>query len=78
MFQIIINQFRQIFRNDKPSNYMTYSHSAGNLFVFVGWCLMPFQQYFSYIVAVSFIGEENRKTQRKPPTSRMSLTNFIT
>jgi hypothetical protein len=27
-----------------------------------------FQQYFSYIVAVSFIGEGNRSTQRKPPT----------
>jgi hypothetical protein len=31
-----------------------------------------FQQYFSYIVAVSFGGGE------KPPTFRKSLTNFIT
>jgi len=30
---------------------------------------------FSYIVAVSFIGGGN---QRKPPTCRKSLTNFIT
>jgi len=32
-----------------------------------------FQQYFSYIVAVSFIGGGNRCTQRKPPTNRKSL-----
>jgi hypothetical protein len=41
-------------------------------------CLMVFnatQQYFSYIVAVSFIGGGN---QRKPPTYHKSLTNFIT
>ena len=29
-----------------------------------------FQKYFSYIVAVSFIGGINRTTQRKPPTWR--------
>jgi hypothetical protein len=33
------------------------------------WCLMPIQQYFSYIVAVSFIDEGN---QRKPLTCRKS------
>jgi hypothetical protein len=27
-----------------------------------------FQQYFSYIVTVSFIGGGNRSTQRKPST----------
>jgi hypothetical protein len=37
-----------------------------------------FQQYFSYIVAVSFIGGGNRSTRRKPPTYPKSLTNFIT
>ena len=39
-----------------------------------------FQQYFSYIVAVSFIGGGNRhgSTSRKPPTCRKSLSNFIT
>jgi hypothetical protein len=40
--------------------------------------LRHFQQYFSYIVAVSFIGGKNRRTRRKPLTSRKSLTNFIT
>jgi len=29
-------------------------------------------------VTVSFIGGGNRSTQRKPPTSRKSPTNFIT
>jgi len=36
------------------------------------------RQYFSYIVAISFIGGGNRSTQRKPQTWRKSLTNFIT
>jgi hypothetical protein len=36
--------------------------------------LRHFQQYFSYIVAVSVIGRGN---QIKPPTCRKSLTNFI-
>jgi hypothetical protein len=30
------------------------------------------------IVAVSFIGEGNRSTRRKPPTCYKSPTNFIT
>jgi hypothetical protein len=30
--------------------------------------LCHFQQYFSYIVVVSFIGGENQSTQRKPQT----------
>ena len=37
-----------------------------------------FQQHFSYIVAVSFIGGETWSTQRKPLTCRKSLTDFIT
>jgi hypothetical protein len=36
------------------------------------------QQYFSYMVAVSFIGGGNQRTWRKPPTCHKSLTNFIT
>jgi hypothetical protein len=39
------------------------------------YCL--FQQYFSYIVAVSFIGGGNRRTRKKTPTCRKSLTNLI-
>jgi len=37
-----------------------------------------FQQYFSYIVAVSFIGGGNWSTRRKPLMCRKSLTNFTT
>jgi hypothetical protein len=37
-----------------------------------------FQQYFSYIMAVSFIGGGNQRTRRKPLTCRKSLTNFTT
>jgi len=32
-----------------------------------------FQQLFSYIVDVSFIGGGNRSTRRKPPTCNKSL-----
>ena len=32
------------------------------------WYLRPFQQYFSYIVTVSFIDRENRSIRRKQPT----------
>jgi hypothetical protein len=47
---------------------------------FIGFMVFrcPFQQYFSYIVAVSFIGGGSRRTLRKPPTCRKSLTNSIT
>jgi len=38
---------------------------------------LNFQQYFSYIVEVSFIEGGNRRTRRKPPTYRKSLTNCI-
>jgi len=34
-----------------------------------------FKQYFSYVMAASFIGGGNR---RKPTTCRISLTKFIT
>ena len=35
-----------------------------------------FQQYFSSIMAVSFIGGGNWNTRRKPPTCRKSLINW--
>jgi hypothetical protein len=48
--------------------------------VSVGWLVYGaqcrFQQYFSYIVAVSFIGGRNWSTRRKPPSCRKSLANF--
>jgi len=36
----------------------------------VNGVLRHFQQYFSYIMGVSFIGGGNRRTRRKPPTCR--------
>jgi hypothetical protein len=36
-----------------------------------------FQQYFSYIVAVSSIGGVIRFNRRKPPIRRKSLTSWI-
>jgi hypothetical protein len=35
------------------------------------------QQYFSYIMELSFTGGGNQSTGRKPPTCSMSLTNDI-
>jgi hypothetical protein len=57
-----------------------YCHLVRKFGWLVLWCLTPliFQQYFSYIVAVSFIGGGNRSTRRNPPTCHKSLTNFIT
>jgi hypothetical protein len=44
-----------------------------------GWGVSHhFQQYFSCIVVVSFIGGGNRCGHRKPPTCRKSQTNCIT
>jgi hypothetical protein len=40
------------------------------------WCLTSFQQYFSNIVEVSFIGGGNLSTWRKPLNCHKSLTNF--
>jgi hypothetical protein len=37
-----------------------------------------FQQYFSYIMAVSFISGGNWSTRRKLPACRKPSTNFIT
>jgi hypothetical protein len=34
------------------------------------WAYRHFQQYFSYVVVASFIGERYRSTRRKPPTCR--------
>jgi len=37
-----------------------------------------FNKYFSYIMALNFIGGGNWSTWRKPQTCRKSLINFIT
>ena len=47
--------------------------------IFVLWCLTPRSPIFQLCRGVQFycIGGGNRSTQRKPPTCRKSLTNFI-
>ena len=58
-----------------------YATWSGWVYIAIWVCLFDgvlnhFQQYFSYIVAVNFIGGGNRRTRRKPPTCRESLTNY--
>jgi hypothetical protein len=59
----------KIIKQDKSSKYYTLCVEQNTV---------NFQQYFSFIVAVSCIGGGNRRFRRKPPTCRKSLTNFIT
>ena len=60
------------------------SESSKSIWVLIfGWvvllCLLPtIFQLYKCIVAVSFIGGENRSAQRRPWTCRKSLTNVIT
>ena len=51
-----------------------------NFMVLFGlWCLHHIQQYFSYIVPVSFIGGGNQSTlKKKPRPVGKSLTNYQT
>ena len=50
---------------------------ANDCFVwFMMFKAMHFQQYFSYIVAVSYIGGGNQRILRKPPTCCKSLTTL--
>jgi hypothetical protein len=49
--------------------------SSGSTFVLRLWCLRHFQNYFSYIMAVSFNGGGKRSTRRKPPTFYSNLVH---
>jgi hypothetical protein len=51
----------------------------GTLYYIMGYgygAYRHFQQYFSYIVTISFIGGGNQSTRRKQLTCCKSLTNF--
>jgi hypothetical protein len=52
---------------------LTVHFTVGFDLVFVYGVQRHFQQYFCYIVAVSFIVGGNKSTRRKPPTCRKSL-----
>ena len=74
---LITDSFNFSFSND---NIHTYAVTC-----FFGWwggrrdgVKRYYQQYFSYIVAFSFIGRRNRSTRKKPSICCTSLTNFIT
>jgi hypothetical protein len=73
-----------VYKHERKYYFTHFVHTFMNYFWylecrFIGlWCLMPLSTILSYIMAVSFIGWGNRSTQRKPPTCRKSLTNFIT
>jgi cysteinyl-tRNA synthetase len=59
--------------------YFTVHFTFCNIYLFLFDDISRyFQQYFRYIMAVSFIGGGNRSTWRNPPTCHKSLTNFIT
>ena len=47
-------------------------------FDMVLWCLIPLSTIFQLYRGCQGFGGGNRKTWRKPPTCRKSLTNFIT
>jgi len=69
----IFNLFRLILLNQD-----IISATFNNIYLYIVWFYgvqRHFQQFFSYNVAVNFIGGGNR---RKPPTYRKSQTIFIT
>ena len=53
------------------------THRVGyNLRLFLVWFIALSNNISFFFTAVSFIGEGNRSTRRKPPTYRKSLTNL--
>ena len=73
LFVSLTSYFHEPIHVDIISN----SSKSFRMFIVNGW-FMVFQQYFSYIVAVSFICGWNRRARRKPLTCRKSLTKLIT
>jgi hypothetical protein len=61
---------------DALDAFMQVNYMHINLSVLV-YVYRHFQQYFSYIVAVSVIGGGNPSTRRKPSTCRKSPINFM-
>jgi len=58
--------------NMNPLN--RFKHKCDSIGLGLGlWCVTPRQQYFTYIVAVSFICGRNRTTRKKPQTCRKLL-----
>jgi hypothetical protein len=59
--------------------FVVYCHIKALMVVY--GVLRHFQQYFSFIVAINFIGGENRSKQRKPLTyiasHRQALSYYV-
>ena len=83
---VLHNEMSRISRSCLKRSYIIYTVSVkiirgrnhSTRFSLVYGAKRDFQQYFNYIVAVSFIGGGHQSTRRKPSTCRKSLTNFIT
>ena len=79
---------REMLKKKRPNGevlkYLLRNHipdDTHNEVKYVYGVLCHLQQYFIYFMVgmvVSFIGEWNRRTQRKTLTCRKSLANFIT
>jgi hypothetical protein len=66
-------------RMNATTIFITTCNTKQHDLVWLGLCILcHFQQYFSYIMVVSFFVGGNWSTWRKPLTCRKSLTIFIT
>jgi hypothetical protein len=69
------------YRLSYPVDVKYITVNSVHLFVCLFVCLFDgvkrhFQQYFSYIVEVSFIDQGNRRARRKPPTCRKQTNKW--
>jgi hypothetical protein len=55
---------------DRNKNRVLFWNLTSSMFGLIYGVWGHFQEYFSYILAISFIGGGNRSTQRKPSTWR--------
>ena len=60
------------------AGFMVFNAIIQKYFSYISWWSVIYHGGQLYIMVVSFIGGENRSTQRKPLTCRKSLTNLIT
>ena len=66
--------YKDTYIKDQPSHQARFHWLIDWCF----WCLMHFQQYFSYIMATSFSGGRSQSTRREPSTMGKQLVNSIT
>jgi hypothetical protein len=77
------NLYNYVFIIHQPCNKYNVDKDKTNTLLNISWLVgfmvfkCHFQQYFSYIVVVSFIGGGNRRNRRKSPTCRKSLYHIM-